>query len=130
MTASPAHTAAYRHGIDLFNEEKFFDAHEVLEDVWRAAPEPEKRFLQGLIQVAVALHHHSRGNVVGCLSLLTRGGRNLSLYGDLHDGVDLARLRADLQLWSAALAHDGSVSIGEGAVPPLPKLILQNNTSE
>jgi hypothetical protein len=62
----------YREGIALFNQHSFFEAHEVLEDVWRAAPERERKFLQGLIQVAVALHHHSRGNLVGCRSLLDR----------------------------------------------------------
>ena len=41
-------------GVDLLNRGMFYDAHEVLEDAWRAAPEPERRFLQGLMQVAVA----------------------------------------------------------------------------
>ena len=41
-------------GVELLNRGEFYDAHEVLEDVWRAAPEPERRFLQGLMQVAVA----------------------------------------------------------------------------
>ena len=55
----------FREGIKLFNSAEFFEAHEVLEDVWRGAPAAEKRFLQGLIQVAVALHHHSKENRVG-----------------------------------------------------------------
>jgi predicted metal-dependent hydrolase len=71
---------SFRTGVKLFNEAKFFDAHEVLEDVWRAAPEPEKLFLQGLIQLAVALHHHSTGNLVGACSLLDRAALNLSNY--------------------------------------------------
>ena len=48
-------SAQYRQGVELFNRAAFFDAHEALEDVWRAAPLAEKKFLQGLIQVAVAL---------------------------------------------------------------------------
>ncbi len=36
----------YREGIELFNRADFFDAHEVLEDVWRTAPVGEKKFLQ------------------------------------------------------------------------------------
>jgi hypothetical protein len=115
MTGSHAHAAAYRHGIDLFNQEKFFDAHEVLEDVWREAAEPERKFLQGLIQVAVAFHHHTRRNVVGCLSLLTRGGRNLSLYDSPHGGVDVATLLLLLNEWKDAIASGSTV-------PAFPKL--------
>jgi predicted metal-dependent hydrolase len=102
-------------GIRLFNAADFFEAHEVLEDVWRAAPEPERKFLQGLIQVAVALHHHSRGNRVGCRSLLERARRNLSIYPEAHGGLDLADLLHSLDLWRAALDQGH-------AVPPLPQL--------
>jgi predicted metal-dependent hydrolase len=86
--------STFQHGADLFNAREFFDAHEVWEDVWRAAPMDEKRFLQGLIQVAVALHHHSRGNLDGARSLLARAQRNLSHYPDSYAGVNLAAVRA------------------------------------
>jgi hypothetical protein len=115
MTGHYVQTSEYRHGIDLFNREKFFDAHEVLEDVWRGAPEPERKFLQGLIQIAVAFHHHSRGNVVGCQSLLARGARNLSLYGSPYGGLAVAPLLGLVNQWKAALASGGDV-------PPFPKL--------
>lgn len=78
MTQQGFDLHSYVHGIRLFNERQFFQAHEVLEDVWRAAPAEEKKFLQGLIQLAVALHHHSRGNTVGAVSLLKRAARNLA----------------------------------------------------
>ena len=99
------HEDSFRRGLELFNKGKFFDAHEVLEDVWRAAPMAEKKFLQGLIQIAVGLHHHSRGNIAGARSLLVRGNRNLSLYAARHEGVHLARLRAAVTQWSAALGN-------------------------
>jgi uncharacterized protein len=106
---------AYRHGLDLFNRGEFFDAHEVLEDVWRAAPAAEKKFLQGLIQVAVGLHHHSRGNVVGARSLLARAHRNLSAYPARHGGIDLAELRAQVERWVEALGNGSSA-------PALPRI--------
>ena len=68
----------YLHGIALLNEASFFDAHEALEDVWRSAPPENKKFLQGLIQVAVAFHHYSTGNRVGMRSVLERAIKNLS----------------------------------------------------
>ena len=97
------HDPAYKHGLQLFNRGEFFDAHEVLEDVWRAAPAGEKKFLQGLIQVAVGLHHHSRGNLEGARSLLARAHRNLSAYPGRYGGINLAALRAHVQQWVVAL---------------------------
>jgi uncharacterized protein len=82
----------YAHGIRLFNQGKFFDAHEVLEDVWRVAPAEQKKFLQGLIQLAVALHHHSRGNTVGALSLLKRAARNLAVEPRQPRGIRVSDL--------------------------------------
>jgi predicted metal-dependent hydrolase len=114
----PAHQERYTRGVELFNREAFFDAHEILEDVWRAAPEAERKFLQGLIQAAVALHHHSRGNVVGCRSLLARAQRNLSGYPTHHLGLDVSAFVRTLMHWREALEADQ-------AVPPLPKLEMR-----
>ncbi len=41
------------------------------------AEEPEKTFLQGLIQVAAAFHHFQRGNCAGTISLLRSALRRL-----------------------------------------------------
>ena len=108
---------AYRRGMELFNRGEFFDAHEVLEDVWRASPPPEKKFLQGLIQVAVGLHHHSRGNLAGARSLLARAHRNLSAYPARHGGIDLAGLRAQVEQWVEALEH-GSLAPALPCIQP------------
>ena len=107
----------FQRGIALFNRAEFFDAHEVLEDVWRPARGRRRRFLQALIQVAVGLHHHSRGNLPGARSLLARGGNTLDSYPATYGGVRLVPLRASLDAWRDALAE------GRPA-PPLPKLEL------
>jgi len=95
----------YERGIALFNRGEFFEAHEVLEDVWRAAPAAERKFLQGLIQIAVALHHHSRGNSVGARSLLARAVGNLNCYPEEFAGIELAMLRGSLRAWQVALEN-------------------------
>ena len=102
-------------GIALFNAGKFYDAHEVLEDVWRGLAGEDRRFLQGLIQVAVAFHHHSTGNLQGAGSLLARGAAALAGAPDVFLGISLPPLRASLKRWQAALA-EGSPP------PPLPCL--------
>jgi predicted metal-dependent hydrolase len=105
----------FAEGIKLFNSAEFFEAHEVLEDVWRAAPAEEKKFLQGLIQAAVAFHHHSTGNAIGARSLLARAQRNLSGFPREFKRIHLERLLESLSRWEAAL-EDGQ------PVPPLPRI--------
>lgn len=107
----------YVRGLELFNRRDFFEAHETLEDVWRAAPAAEKKFLQGLIQVAVALYHHGNGNSAGARSVLRRAFRNLSLYPEGYGGIRSARLLDSISAWQRAL--------DEGTpVPPLPRIVV------
>ncbi len=93
----------YQRGIRHFNAREFYDAHEVWEDVWRESHGMEKRFLQGLIQAAVALHHHSTGNVVGACSLMERARRNLAGCPAEFGGIRLEELLVALGEWRAAL---------------------------
>jgi predicted metal-dependent hydrolase len=112
------HFEQCREGIELFNRAEFFEAHEALEDVWRAAPQPEKKFLQGLIQVAVALHHHRNGNRAGARSVLRRAFRNISLYPEGYGGIHSSSLLRSIAEWQRAL-DDGTVA------PALPKIVAR-----
>ena len=106
-----------KEGVDLFNRAEFFDAHEVLEDIWRAAPQEEKKFLQGIIQVAVALYHHGNGNSIGACSVLRRAFRNLSRYPEGYGGIQLADLLRSVSAWQRAM--------DEGKpVPQFPRIIV------
>jgi uncharacterized protein len=93
----------YAHGIELFNEQHFYDAHEIWEDVWRESVGYEKKFLQGLIQAAVALHHHSTGNVVGACSLLERSRKNLAGYPEDFGGIRVTAFVVSLAAWRESL---------------------------
>jgi predicted metal-dependent hydrolase len=105
MNISPSR-GEFKTGLDLFNRGHFFDAHEALEDVWRALPRdrPVRRHLQGLVQLAVAFHHESTGNRVGARSVLERALRNLNGADSSFPDLDLERLRADLADWQEHLA--------------------------
>ena len=67
-------------GLALMREERWFDAHEALEDEWRDAPAHERDFLQGLVHVTVAWHHASRGNAPGASRQLVKASRRLGPY--------------------------------------------------
>jgi predicted metal-dependent hydrolase len=100
----------FERGLELFNRAHFFDAHEVLEDVWRALPRdrPSRRrfrlHMQGLIQLAVAFHHESTGNYVGARSVLERALRNLKGAEVSFPNLDFDRLRAELADWQEHFA--------------------------
>jgi uncharacterized protein len=96
----------YLHGIALFNKAAFFDAHEALEDIWRAAPPENKKFLQGMVQIAVAFHHYSTGNRIGMRSVLERAIRNLSEPSGSFGKIQLAALLRSLGQWREALDNN------------------------
>ena len=77
-------------GLDLIRRGEYFAAHEVLEDVWRAAEPDERDFYQGLVHVAVAWYQAGRGNRVGCERQLEKATRRLGPFAPEHRGVDLA----------------------------------------
>jgi DUF309 family protein family protein len=74
----------------LFERELYFEVHELLEPPWREADGPLKSFLQGLIQVAVGLHHQANGNLRGAVSLLAEGAAKLAPLRPEAYGVELA----------------------------------------
>jgi hypothetical protein len=101
---APEAQKAFRLGIEEFNSGRFFEAHEAWEDIWLRSPEPEKTFLQGVIQIAAAFHHHSRKNLRGTRTLLEAGLGRLEAFPNTYRGIDLAALRAEARKWTAALA--------------------------
>ena len=90
-------TAALEAGLDLIRRGEYFAAHEELEDAWRAAPEEERDFFQGLVHVAVAWYQAGRDNRVGCERQLEKAARRLGPYAPEHRGVDVTSLLAQVE---------------------------------
>lgn len=111
-------------GLRCFRSGAFFEAHEHWESVWLAAQEPERTFLQGLIQVAASFHHFQRGNYVGTISLLRSALSRLDRYPETFAGVAVAPLRATIRLWLDALE-----TVPKSSPPPLPQLQLTERGS-
>ena len=112
MTASEQ----FERGVALFNARKFFEAHEAWEELWLVEREPEKTFLQGMIQLAAAFHHCRRGNSRGAKSLLAAGVAKLERFPDRHRGLALAQLRAQATRCVRWLGRE------EGPEPPPPRI--------
>ncbi len=84
-----------RDGIDLFNQERFWEAHEVLEEIWHPATGVERDTIQGLILTAAALVHYQKNEKSVCVSILGRAKEKLSIL-DQFKGLNIKRLRADI----------------------------------
>ncbi|MGA2356726.1 MAG: DUF309 domain-containing protein [Terriglobales bacterium] len=137
MTLPPDKHDEFRRGVELFNRAHFFDAHEVLEDVWRALDRAEldgegsrghsasrylRRHVQGLVQMAVAFHHESTGNYVGARSVLERALRNLESADESFPDLDLEQLRSGATDWLRHLS-------GVGPRPKNPQITPRKRTS-
>jgi predicted metal-dependent hydrolase len=84
-------------GLRHYNAGEFFAAHEAWESVWLTTPQPEKTFLQGLIQVTVAFHHLQRSNPLGATRLLTAALRKLEPYPPNFATLNVPLLRDDIR---------------------------------
>jgi predicted metal-dependent hydrolase len=88
---------ALAKGLSLYDAGEFFTAHEEWESVWLKLPEPEKTFLQGLIQVTAAFHHLQRDNRLGTVLLLQAALRRLDRYPEAFGGISVALLCDDIR---------------------------------
>ncbi len=116
----------------LFNAGLYFEAHEALELIWRAAVGDVKTFSQGLLQVAVALHHAHAGNRRSAWTLLRKGTDKLRRTPAPAPAIDIPALLAELVPWerhlAAGAADDGPRHAGsrspDVSPPARPRLRL------
>lgn len=106
-------------GIELFDRGAFFDCHEAFEEVWRSTTPEPRDLWQGLIQVAVGLHHAlDRGRPDVGRRVLAKGRRRLARLASPCRGLDVVALLAATAAWDAWLAAGG------GGEPPAPPRIV------
>jgi predicted metal-dependent hydrolase len=115
-------TQALRKGIILFNHRLFFEVHEVLETQWLQATDPEKQFLQGLIQLAVAFHHLENHNPRGARSLLQDGIAKLLPYRPAFLGVELQEVIQELEICRAELSQLDEEKVAQPHLVGIPTL--------
>ena len=105
---TPQQRELLQEGIRLFNLGQFFECHEVLEQAWLESSGEQKLFLQGLIQIAVSLHHLRQSNEAGAGRLLAAGMEKLSRLSGETEAVDISALLASLEPLRRQL-HSGQV---------------------
>ena len=92
MKYDPEDWENYDKGIRYFNRQKFFEAHEAWEEIWkRTTDEEDKRFLQGLIQAAASFVHVERGNAQAAVELHEAASVKLQHYRRGYWGADIQK---------------------------------------
>ncbi len=94
--SSRARDEMLREGIELFNQERFWEAHESLEEIWHPAKGVERDIIQGLILTAAALVHYQKNETAVSISILERAKKKLGTTENF-EGLDIKRLRIDIE---------------------------------
>lgn len=113
---------AFDRAVALFDERRFFEAHEFFEWIWKSdeVEEADRDFWKGVTQVAVGCVHTQRGNATGALTLLERAAAHLAPYPSPYRGVDTAALaRAAREVAAVVRARGPS---DEVSFPRLPRV--------
>lgn len=109
-------------GIRQFNRQEWFECHETLEALWLKETGKVRNFYQGIIQIAIALHHWRSGNYNGSLSLLASGRDYLLRVPAVCLWVDVAGFIAQVERVSLALERLGKERMGELDPALIPQL--------
>ncbi len=110
----------FRKGVEEFNTQCFFEAHDSWEELWKETSGPDRLFYQGLIQTAVALYHAGNGNLRGACSQFAKALAKLEQYVPVYRGIDtlwlVGEVRSCLRLTEEA---------GNGGPLRLPAIRIQ-----
>jgi hypothetical protein len=102
-------------GIDEFNQRLFFECHETLEEIWLEEHGEDRKFYQGIIQIAAGYFKWQQGVPAGAFKLWRTGLEKIEPYGPAHLGIQVDLLVDAVKLNLAEL----EAARQSGAAPAL-----------
>ena len=81
-------------GIDEFNQQLFFECHETLEEIWLEERGEDRKFYQGIIQIAAGYFKLQQGVPAGAIKLWRMGLDKIEPYSPVYLGIELASFSA------------------------------------
>jgi hypothetical protein len=121
------------HGVEQFNQGEFYACHDTLEALWIEATEPDKKFYQGILQVAVALYHLGNQNWRGAVILMGEGMNRLRGYQPSYAGIDVEQFLAQTVLVFTILQQTGPEQvitvIEQLGLEPLPEGVADDRSN-
>jgi uncharacterized protein len=116
--------AHYLGYFECFNRQLFYEAHDVLEELWLADRKgPKGDFFKGLIQFAGAFVHLQKNRLRPAAALFKLARANLEKYPLVHERLDIGNLLLTIDGWLARLE---STAFASNPLDPsnAPKLCL------
>lgn len=109
----------------LFNQQKFYEAHDILEDLWL----PDRHgvngsFYKGLIQLAGAFVHLQKNRLKPSAALFKLAQANLEKYSSPHEKLNLVAVQQLMAGWLWQLEKD-EFTINPLTSANVPQLALQ-----
>ena len=83
--------------VNLFNENKWYEAHDAFEDIWNTLNGDERQVILGILQVSVSQFHLSKGNINGATILLGEGLGRIRKRTYVNLGIDLESFCKNLE---------------------------------
>ena len=77
------------YALNLFNDQKWYEAHDAFENIWNTLDGDERQIVQGILQVSVSQFHLSTGNLNGATILLGEGLGRIKNRTNVNLGIDL-----------------------------------------
>jgi uncharacterized protein len=122
MTMEPQDDPRFLKGIDEFNQQLFFECHETLEEIWLEEHGEDRKFYQGIIQIAAGYYKLQQGVPVGAIKLWRTGIEKVESYGPIYLGVNVETLVKAVRANLAQL-ESGQPNTTDTLVPPTINLL-------
>ena len=119
------YSTEYLTGIELFNQRKYWEAHEAWEEIWKHAKGSEKLFYQGLIQAAAALLHYDRNNTRGAHLCINNSLKKLENLPTPYMSLELNSLCKNLRTFLADVIENGETMLSKNIALPHPTIVLE-----
>lgn len=94
----------YLQFFDHYHQEEYWEAHEVLEELWQT--QRSNDFYHGLIQIAAIMHQIKQGKVRGARKLAKSALQYLRPFSPLQEGVNVSQVLDWLELCLKRLPED------------------------
>ncbi len=107
-------------GIYLFNQKRFFDAHEELELAWRDETKPIRNLYRGILQIGVGYYHIQHRNFTGAIKMFIRAEKWLLPYSGVYKGINIDKLKKDAEKISRMVKNGelDAINTSDGALFP------------
>ncbi len=82
----------FKEGLEQYKLMDYFEAHEIWEELWSSYYLVDRKFIQGLIQLAVSFVHIGNGNIIGAKSLLKKAEKKFKNFSGFQRGINIDNL--------------------------------------